>query len=151
MDWRSRDNAGWVEAEFARAELGTRAPRRGWCILPGQGAGSLGALHGGCNGQPATRLKGVYRFIKGSTGDDAGGHPQRPPPATIRRISDTRQVLASTTMTRWTLQPPGCNGLGQIGSNQTGAVRQRLTALDAGISETGLPLASCAPNLRVAT
>ena len=139
----SLDNAGWVEAEFGTAELGHKSATARLLHIAGAKARAPSAPFTECCNGNRHGLKAVYRFINRKHGlmTPAGilsGHRRR----TIRRISGYKTVLAVDDMTRLDFSNRlGCNGLGQIGSNQTGAVSSGLNMHSMlAFSETGLPL-----------
>jgi hypothetical protein len=136
-------NPQWVEAEFGAAELGHRDATQRLVRIAQAKAQNPSAPYTECLAGDRHELKAYYRFInkKHERMTPAGilsGHRQE----TIRRIKGYRRVLAVRDTTDLDFsQRLHCNGLGDIGKNQTGAVSQGLKMHSLlPLTESGLPL-----------
>ena len=137
------DAPGWAEQEFGDCELGDpRRTRRLVKIVRDQAAQPGGSYSQAAGGNRHD-LKGYYRFLNNEREQlEPGSLLQTHRAQTIRRMKNEKTVLIlqDTTDLNFSTRP-GCEGLGQIGTNQTGA-KSRGLALHSSLAvgESGLPL-----------
>ena len=162
QDWRSRmglparsekikpvnleeafHNGNWVEAEFGNADLGHKDRNQRLVRIATAKAQQPSAPYTECFAGNRHELKAYYRLIdnKGNQVNPEGilhGHRER----TIGRMKNYQRVLAIQDTTDLNFsQRLHCNGLGDIGKNQTGAVSQGLKMHSSlAVSEKGVPL-----------
>jgi len=140
------DAAGWAQQEFGDCELGDRRLTRRLIKIISDKAAQPGGSYSQAAGGDRYGLKGYYRFLNN---EDEGEeltpqtllqtHRQQ----TIRRMKTESTVLIvqDTTQLNYSTRPK-CEGLGEIGSNQTKTKSKGLdlhSCLAIG-GETGLPL-----------
>ena len=117
------DAQGWADQEFGTCELGDpRRTRRLVKIVRDQAAQPSGSYAQAAGGQRHD-LKGYYRLLNTEREEvDPEGILQAHRTQTIRRMKHEKTVLIvqDTTELNFTKRR-GCAGLGQLGSNQTGA------------------------------
>jgi hypothetical protein len=161
-DWRSRmgiparseriqpvsleeavNNRRWVEAEFGGVDFGHAVARQRLVRIASAKAQNPSASYPECVAGDRHQLKAYYRFIgsKRTTIDPPGilrGHRDR----TIGRMKGCERVLVIQDTTDLDFSARlHCNGLGDVGKNQTGAVSQGLRMHSTlAVGEKGLPL-----------
>lgn len=117
------DGQGWADQEFGTCELGDpRRTRRLVKIVRDQAAQPSGSYAQAAGGKRHD-LKGYYRLLNTKREEvDPAGLLQAHRTQTIRRMKKEKTVLIvqDTTELNFTKRR-GCAGLGQLGSNQTGA------------------------------
>jgi Domain of unknown function (DUF4338)/Transposase DNA-binding len=137
------DGPGWAEHEFGACELGDeRLTRRLVKIVGDQAAQPTGSYSLAADGQPHD-LKSYYRFLNNKREEVnletlLESHRAR----TIRRMSQehTALIVQDTTDLNYSTRTH-CQGLGQIGTNQTGTKSQGLRLHSSlALSQSGLPL-----------
>jgi len=137
------DGAGWAEHEFGDCELGDeRLTRRLVKIASDQAAQPSGSYSQAAGGNRHD-LKGYYRFLNNPSPHlDVDtlleGHRAR----TIRRMSQesTALIVQDSSNLNYSTRSH-CQGLGQIGTNQTGAKSLGLRLHSSlALSQEGLPL-----------
>jgi len=136
-------NGNWVEAEFGNADLGHKDREQRLVRIVTAKAQQPSAPYTECVAGNRQELKSYYRFIN-SKGKQVNpesilhGHRER----TIGRMKKFERVLAiQDTSDLDFSERLHCNGLGDIGKNQTGAVSQGLKMHSSlAVSEKGLPL-----------
>jgi hypothetical protein len=137
------DAAGWAEQEFGACALGDpRRTRRLVKIVADQAAQPSGSYAQAAGGNRHV-LKGYYRFLNSEREDlnlESLLHTHRT--QTLRRMKreSTVLIVQDTTelnfSTRW-----ACEGLGAIGTNQTGTQSRGLDLHSSlAVGESGLPL-----------
>ena len=137
------ENAHWVEAEFGNVDLGHQHREQRLVRIAVAKARNPAASYSECCGGNRHELKAYYRFIDKeeealSVPAILKGHRER----TVGRMKGLRRVLVIQDTTDLDFsQRLHCNGLGDIGKNQTGTVSQGLKMHSSlAVSETGLPL-----------
>lgn len=136
-------NGNWIEAEFGNADLGHRDRNQRLVRIVSVKAQQPSAPYTECFAGNRHELKAYYRLID-SKGNQVNpesilhGHRQR----TIGRMKKCERVLAIQDTTDLDFSERlHCNGLGDIGKNQTGAVSQGLKMHSSlAVSEKGVPL-----------
>jgi len=147
------DGPGWAEHEFGDCELGDeRLTRRLVKIVCDQAAQPNGSYAQAAGGHRHA-LKGYYRFLNNARSQlDLDSLLESHRARTLRRMSRERTALIvqdSTDLNYSTRSQ--CQGLGQIGTNQTGAKSRGLRLHSSlALSPSGLPLGivqlqGCAP------
>jgi hypothetical protein len=137
------DGPNWAEHEFGDCELGDeRLTRRLVKIARDQAAQPNGSYAQAAGGHRHA-LKGYYRFLNTRRSElDPEKLLQSHRARTLRRMSQERTVLIvqdSTDLNYSTRSQ--CRGLGQIGTNQTGAKSRGLRLHSSlALSPSGLPL-----------
>lgn len=133
----------WVEAEFGGVDLGHRDTEQRLLSIAKAKARNPSAAYTECVAGDRHQLKAYYRFIGHKragidTDSILGGHRRQ----TIRRIKGRSRVLAIQDTTDLDFSERlHCNGLGDTGTNQTGAVSHGLKMHSTlALSEEGLPL-----------
>jgi len=136
-------NGNWVEAEFGNVDLGHRDRAQRLVRIATAKAQQPSAPYTECFAGNRHELKAYYRFIdsKGKQVNPESilhGHRER----TIGRMKNCRRVLVIQDTTDLDFSERlHCNGLGDIGKNQTGAVSQGLKMHSSlAVSEKGVPL-----------
>jgi len=137
------DAPGWAEQEFGDCELGDpRRTRRLVKIVRDQAAQPSGSYAQAAGGHRHA-LKGYYRLLNHERAElDPERLLQTHRTQTIRRMKKepTVLILQDTTELNFSTRP-GCEGLGQIGTNQTGAQSRGLDLHSClAVGESGLPL-----------
>jgi hypothetical protein len=137
------DAPGWAEQEFGGCDLGDpRRTRRLVKIVSDQAAQPSGSYSQAAGGNRHD-LKGYYRLLNNEREQlDPESLLQTHRAQTIRRMKNEKTVLIvqDTTDLNFSTRP-GCEGLGQIGTNQTGA-KSRGLALHSclAVGASGMPL-----------
>lgn len=147
------DGPGWAEHEFGDCELGDeRLIRRLVKIVCDQAAQPNGS-YAQASGGHRHALKGYYRFLNNGRSElDLEKLLQSHRGRTIRRMSQepTALIVQDSTDLNYSTRSQ-CRGLGQIGTNQTGAKSRGLRLHSSlALSQSGLPLGivqlqGCAP------
>jgi hypothetical protein len=137
------DAAGWTEQEFGACQLGDERRTRRLVKITGEKAAHPGASYAQACGGNRHALKAYYRLINPQTQPLSieqilQGHRQQ----TLRRMKGQATVLAVQDSSDMNLSTrTHCDGLGQIGTNQTGAQSQGLRLHSTLVLDTeGLPL-----------
>ncbi len=137
------DATGWAEQEFGDCELGDpRRTRRLVKIVGDQAAQPSGSYSQAAGGNRYD-LKGYYRFLNSQREElNLEGLLQTHRTQTIRRMKRESTVLIVQDTTELNLSTrSACEGLGQIGTNQTGAKSRGLDLHSClAVGESGLPL-----------
>jgi hypothetical protein len=137
------DAPGWAEQEFGDCELGDPRRTRRWVKIVHDQAAQPSGSYSQAAGGKRHDLKGYYRFLNHTRAElDPESLLQTHRTQTIRRMKQepTVLILQDTTELNFSTRP-GCAGLGQIGTHQTGAKSRGLelhSCLAAGARE--LPL-----------
>ena len=161
-DWRSRmgiparseriqpvsveeafQNERWVEAEFGGVDFGHEVARQRLVRIAGAKARNPSASYTECFAGDRHQLKAYYRFI-GNEREAINaqgilrGHRER----SVGRMKGYKRALVIQDTTDLDFSERlHCNGLGDIGKNQTGAVSQGLKMHSSlAVTEEGLPL-----------
>jgi hypothetical protein len=136
-------NGNWVEAEFGNVDLGHKDREQRLVRIATAKAQQPAAAYTECFAGNRHELKAYYRFIDTEAQEVnpesiLRAHRER----TIGRMKKYERVLAiQDTSDLDFSQRLHCNGLGDIGKNQTGAVSQGLKMHSSlAVSEKGLPL-----------
>jgi hypothetical protein len=136
-------NGNWVEAEFGNVDLGHQDRTQRLVRIASAKAQQPAAAYTECFTGNRHELKAYYRFIDSeapqvNAQSILGAHRER----TIGRMKKYERVLAIQDTTDLDFSARlHCNGLGDIGKNQTGAVSQGLKMHSSlAVSEKGLPL-----------
>lgn len=136
-------NGNWVEAEFGNLNFGHKDLEQRLVRIATAKAQHPSGLYTECFAGNRHELKAYYRFInshreKVNPETILHGHRER----TIGRMKSCQRVLAIQDTTDLDFSERlHCNGLGDIGKNQTGAVSQGLKMHSSlAVSEKGLPL-----------
>jgi len=139
----SLQSEGWVEAEFGGAELGHLDSTQRLIRIAAAKARHPSATYPECYAGDRHELKAYYRFIghrreKVCPAAILSGHRKR----TMARMKGRKRVLVIQDTTELDFSERlHCNGLGDIGTNQTGAVSQGLKMHSSlALTEDGLPL-----------
>jgi len=137
------DAAGWTEQEFGDCQLGDKRLTRRLVTITRQKAAQPGASFAQVCGGDRYALKGYYRLLNPEDKPLAPeqilqGHMRQ----TLRRMKGQRTVLIPQDSCDLNLSTRAdCQGLGQIGTNQTGTQSQGLRLHSAlALDEQGLPL-----------
>lgn len=137
------DGPGWAEHEFGDCELGDERLTRRLVKITGDQAAQPNGSYAQAAGGQRHDLKGYYRFLNNERSELnletlLASHRAR----TLRRMSRERTALIvqdSTDLNYSTRRH--CQGLGQIGTNQTGAKSRGLRLHSSlALSQSGLPL-----------
>lgn len=136
-------NGNWVEAEFGNLNLGHKDLEQRLVRIATAKAQHPSAPYTECFAGNRHELKAYYRFID-SEREEVNpesilhGHRER----TIGRMKNCQRALVIQDTTDLDFSERlHCNGLGDIGKNQTGAVSQGLKMHSSlAVSEKGLPL-----------
>jgi len=136
-------NGNWVEAEFGNVDLGHRDRKQRLVRIATAKAQQPSAPYTECFAGNRHELKAYYRFIDSkeervNPETILHGHRER----TIGRMKNYPRVLVIQDTTDLDFSERlHCNGLGDIGKNQTGAVSQGLKMHSSlAVSEKGVPL-----------
>jgi hypothetical protein len=137
------DAGGWAEQEFGQCELGDpRRTRRLVKIVRDQAAQPSGSYSQAARGNRHD-LKGYYRFLNSGREElNLESLLQTHRAQTIRRMKreSTVLIVQDTTELNFSTRS-ACEGLGQIGTNQTGAQSRGLDLHSClAVGESGLPL-----------
>lgn len=137
------DGPGWAEHEFGDCELGderlTRRLIQVVCDQAAQPQGSYAQAAGGNRHQ----LKGYYRLLNNQRSElNSESLLQSHRARTIRRLSqESTALIVQDSMEMNFSTRSQCEGLGQIGTNQTGAKSRGLRLHSSlALSQSGLPL-----------
>jgi hypothetical protein len=137
------DGSGWAEQEFGACELGDpRRTRRLVKIVGDQAAQPSGSYSQAAGGNRYD-LKGYYRFLNSEREDlNVQSLLQTHRQQTIRRMKQESTVLIVQDTTELNFSTrTHCEGLGQIGTNQTGAQSRGLDLHSClAVGQSGLPL-----------
>ena len=136
-------NQRWVEAEFGGVKFGHQDAERRLLRIVAAKAQNPSASYGECFAGNRHQLKAYYRFI-GSQREAIcaegilQGHRQQ----TIGRMKEQKRVLVIQDTTDLNFSDRlHCNGLGDVGKNQTGALSRGLKMHSSlAVGEQGLPL-----------
>jgi hypothetical protein len=136
-------NGNWVDAEFGKVDLGHEDRNQRLVRIVAAKAQQPSAPYTECFAGNRHELKAYYRLID-SEAEEVNpesilhGHRER----TIGRMKNYERVLAIQDTTDLDFSERlHCNGLGDIGKNQTGAVSQGLKMHSSlAVSEKGVPL-----------
>jgi hypothetical protein len=136
-------NGNWVDAEFGKVDLGHEDRNQRLVRIVTAKAQQPSAPYTECFAGNRHELKAYYRFID-SEAEEVNpesilhGHRER----TIGRMKNYERVLAIQDTTDLDFSERlHCNGLGDVGKNQTGAVSQGLKMHSSlAVSEKGVPL-----------
>lgn len=136
-------NGNWVDAEFGKADLGHEDRNLRLVRIVTAKAQQPSAPYTECFAGNRHELKAYYRFIDCEAEEVnpesiLHGHRER----TIGRMKNHERVLVIQDTTDLDFSERlHCNGLGDIGKNQTGAVSQGLKMHSSlAVSEKGVPL-----------
>jgi hypothetical protein len=136
-------NQRWIEAEFGEVQFGHKDAEKRLLRIAAAKAQSPSASYSECFAGDRHQLKAYYRFIASQREAICPegilqGHRHQ----TIRRMKERKWVLAIQDTTDLNFsQRLHCNGLGDVGTNQTGAVSQGLKMHSSlAVGEQGLPL-----------
>ncbi len=136
-------NENWVESEFGSAQLGHQSLEERLLHIAKAKAQNPSASYTECFAGDRHQLKAYYRFIGNereemSVESILGGHRER----TIGRMNECKRVLVVQDTTDLNFSDRlHCNGLGDVGKNQTGTVSQGLKMHSSlAVSDQGLPL-----------
>jgi hypothetical protein len=136
-------NETWVEDEFKGVDLGHKRMNERLIQIVKAKAKNPNAPYTECFSGNRHKLKGYYRFIGNETETNSPegilqGHLQR----TIGRMKARKRVLVIQDTTDLDFSNRlHCNGLGGIGTNQTGAMSYGLKMHSAiAVGDDGLPL-----------
>jgi len=137
------DGAGWAEQEFGNCELGDdRLSDRLVKIVSAQAAQPQGS-YSQANGGQRHDLKAYYRFLNNERSElNLESMLQSHHRQTVRRMKNERTalILQDTSDLNFSTRSH-CEGLGQIGTNQTGAKSSGLRIHSSlALNEAGLPL-----------
>jgi hypothetical protein len=137
------DGAGWAGQEFGHCELGDeRLTDRLVKIVSAQAAQPQGS-YSQANGGQRHDLKAYYRFLNNERSElNLESLLQSHRRQTVRRMKNERTALIVQDTTDLNLSTRSrCEGLGQIGTNQTGAKSRGLRLHSSlALSQAGLPL-----------
>jgi hypothetical protein len=136
-------NGNWVEAEFGNVDLGYADREQRLLQIASAKARRPSASYTECFAGNRHELKAYYRFIDSPAAEVnpdriLRGHRER----TIGRMKACERVLGIQDTTDLDFSDRlHCNGLGDIGKNQTGAVSQGLKMHSLlSVSDKGIPL-----------
>jgi len=137
------DGVGWAEQEFGACALGDERLNRRLVEIVGAQAAHPGGSYAEACGGDRYKLKGYYYLLNNEreevTAENMLATHRR---QTLRRMKAEELVLIiqDTTDLNFSTRA-GCTGLGQIGTNQTGAKSRGLRLHSAfAVNESGLPL-----------
>ncbi len=137
------ESAGWAEQEFGNCELGDeRLTDRLIKIVSAQAAQPNGSYAQATGGQRHD-LKGYYRFLNNERSElNLKSMLQSHRSQTIRRMKNEQTALIVQDSSDLNLSTRSrCEGLGRIGTNQTGAKSRGLRLHSSlALSQEGLPL-----------
>ena len=137
------DAAGWAEQEFGGCELGDPRRTRRLVKIVGDQAAQPSGSYAPAAGGNRYDLKGYYRFVNNAREElNLESLLQTHRRQTIRRMKreSTVLVVQDTTELNFSTRA-ACEGLGPIGTNQTGAQSRGLDLPSClAVGESGLPL-----------
>jgi hypothetical protein len=136
-------NGNWIEAEFGNVDLGHRDREQRLVRIASAKAQQPSAPYTECFAGNRHELKAYYRFIDSEATEvnpESILHCHRE--RTIGRMKKCQRVLVIQDTTDLDFSERlHCNGLGDIGKNQTGAVSQGVKMHSSlAVSEKGVPL-----------
>ncbi len=137
------DGSGWAQQEFGDCQLGDRRLTRRLVKMVGHQAAQPSVSYAQAAGGNRHALKGYYRFLNSRSEElDLESLLQTHRRRTIRRMKKESTVLIVQDTTELNFSSrSACEGLGQIGSNQTGAQSRGLDLHSClAVGESGLPL-----------
>lgn len=143
-------NEGWIEAEFGGVQFGHKDAEKRLLRIAAAKAQSPSASYSECFAGNRHQLKAYYRFI-GSEREAIcpegilRGHRHQ----TIGRMKEQKRVLVIQDTTDLNFSERlHCDGLGDVGKNQTGALSQGLKMHSSlAVGEQGLPLGVLATHI----
>ncbi len=137
------DGSGWAQQEFGDCELGDERLRQRLVKIVSDQAAQPHGSYAQAAGGNRHDLKGYYRFLNNKRSDlDLESILQTHRTQTMGRMKNERTalILQDTTDLNFSTRSR-CEGLGQIGTNQTGAKSRGLRLHSSlALSESGLPL-----------
>ena len=136
-------NERWIEAEFGEVKFGHKDVEKRLVRIAAAKAHQPGASYSECFAGDRHQLKAYYRFIGSKReGICPEGILQGHRKQTIGRMKECKRVLVIQDTTDLDFSERlHCNGLGDVGKNQTGAVSQGLKMHSSlAVGEQGLPL-----------
>lgn len=137
------DGSGWAEQEFGACDLGDKRLTRRLVKMVCDQAAQPNASYAQAAGGNRHQLKGYYRFLNSPRQElDPESILKTHRAQTIRRMKNesVALVVQDTTDLNFSTRQ-ACEGLGQIGTNQTGAKSRGLRLHSSiALSERGLPL-----------
>jgi hypothetical protein len=135
--------AGWAEAEFGDCELGDPRRTRRLVKVVGDQAAQPSGSYSQATGGNRYALKGYYRFLNSGRKEvNLESLLQTHRTQTIRRMrrESTVLIVQDTTELNFSTRS-ACEGLGSIGTNQTGVQSRGLDLHSClAVGESGLPL-----------
>jgi Domain of unknown function (DUF4338)/Transposase DNA-binding/Transposase Tn5 dimerisation domain len=131
----------WIEAEFGNVDLGHQDREDRLRKIVANKAQNPAGSYPECVDGDRQEMKAYYNFLGQEEVSPRGilqGHRER----TVGRMKEFSRVLVIQDTTELDFSERlHCNGLGEVGKNQTGAVNQGLEMhSEFVVSETGLPL-----------
>ena len=146
-------NQRWIEAEFGGVKFGHRDAEQRLVRIAAAKAHSPSQSYSECFAGNRHQLKAYYRFIASPRAAICPegilqGHRHQ----TIGRMKEQKRVLVIQDTTDLNFSERlHCNGLGDVGKNQTGAVSQGLKMHSSlAVGEQGLPLGVLATHIYAA-
>jgi len=146
-------NQGWIEAEFGGVQFGHKDAVQRLLRIVAAKAQNPSASYSECFAGNRHQLKAYYRFIASPRKAICAqgilqGHRQQ----TIGRMKEQKRVLAIQDTTDLNFSERlHCNGLGDVGKNQTGAISRGLKMHSSlAVAEQGLPLGVLATHIYAA-
>jgi hypothetical protein len=137
------DGPGWAEQEFGDCQLGDKRLTRRLVKMVRDQAAQPQASYAQASGGHRHHLKGYYRLLNNPRPElDIESMLQTHRAQTLRRVKNesTALLVQDTTDLNFSTRD-GCEGLGQIGTNQTGAQSRGLRLHSSlALSDHGLPL-----------
>lgn len=138
------DGQGWADQEFGACALGDERLTRRLVKIVGEQASQPAGSYSQANGGDRQATKGYFRFLNNERqGLDEQSMLAAHRTQTLRRMKSEEVVLIiQDTMKMNFSGRPACEGLGNIGTNQTGAKSAGLSLHSslAVSAESGLPL-----------
>jgi hypothetical protein len=136
-------NEGWIEAEFGEVKFGHKDAEQRLLRIAAAKAHNPSASYSECFAGDRHQLKAYYRFIGNEREAICPegilkGHRRQ----TIGRMKEQKRVLVIQDTTDLNFSERlHCNGLGDVGKNQTGALSRGLKMHSSlAVGEQGLPL-----------
>lgn len=146
-------NQGWIEAEFGQVEFGHQDAEKRLLRIVAAKAHNRSASYSECFAGNRHQLKAYYRFIASPRKAICAegilkGHRQQ----SIRRMKEQKRVLVVQDTTELNFSERlHCNGLGDVGKNQTGAISRGLKMHSwLALGEQGLALGVLATHIYAA-
>lgn len=144
------DNQRWIEAEFGGVKFGHQDAERRLLRIVAAKAHNPSASYSECFAGHRHQLKAYYRFIGNKRQAICAegilkGHRQK----TLGRMKDQKRVLIIQDTTDLNFSDRlHCNGLGDVGTNQTGALSRGLKMHSSlAVGAQGLPLGVLATHI----